>query len=155
VQSKSYDAATGTDKNTPSAFECDLYLEEPLVVDTTGLTAATEYPYPSADGIVVGAHDSFVFEYSAAAGGGGTIEIWWEATLGSSSWTQRNVITVSGSELTTGAKHLASPLSSATTLAGITQFDNLNVTRVRMIVKPVTANSGAVKISIRRKVRGS
>jgi len=156
-ETRGYDSATDAVKVTPTYLESDLALPEPLVVDGTGLTAGTEYFYPSSDGALMAGYDSVAFEYSLTAANNGTITTWWEATLGSSTWTQRNVITLSGGELVLGTQHVSSSLASSTngTISGITCFDNLNVERVRQVVKPVTGNSGAVKVSLRRKVRGS
>lgn len=154
VQTTGYDSLTDTQKVTPSVFETDLALPEALIVDTTGLTAGTEYLYPSADGVEM-SQDSIVWEYSVVAANNGYCEIWWESTIGSNAWTQRNVITMSGYEYNIGAKHPGGKINTIVngTLTGQTSFENFNGTRIRMVVKPITGNSGAVKVSIRRKVR--
>jgi hypothetical protein len=99
--------------------------------------------------------DSIIWEYNVTAANNGYCEIWWESSVGSNAWTQRNVITMSGYEYTIGAKHPGGKINTIVNgnLFGETSFENFNGTRIRMIVKPITGNSGAVKVSIRRKVR--
>lgn len=157
VQPRGYDVPTDSQKTNPLTFECDLALGEVLIVDTTALVAGTEYFYPSADGVEMLPYDSILFEYSVTAANNGYCEIWWESTVGTSSWTQRNVVTTSGYEYNIGARHPSGKINTIIngTLTGQTSFDNVNVSRIRLVVKPITGNSGAVKLNLRRKVRGS
>lgn len=154
-QSASYDSATQTTKVSDSYKECDLPLCEPAILNTTALAHTTPITYyPSSDGAVMDGWDSISFQYSLAAGGGGTIETWWEVA-NADVWTLATDCTLAASNVATGDRPTATPLSSATTLTGFVQFDNLNAKRIRQCVLPKTANSGAVLINMRRKVRGS
>ena len=156
VQSAAYDSATCTDKNSPSVMECDLVTEEPLVVNLTSQIAGTVYA-PSETGAVMLPSDSISYEYKLIAGSGGTITVTWEATNGSDAWAQANNITLSGSSGVLGTKHLANTVvaGSAETIADLVQFDNLNAARIRMKIVVATQTSGALTVSMRRKVRGS
>jgi hypothetical protein len=102
-------------------------------------------------------YDSIAFQYKLIAGSGGTITVTWETTLGDSTWAQADNITLSGSSLILGTKHLANTVvaGSAATIADTVQFDNLNAARVRMKIVVATQTSGALTVSMRRKVRGS
>lgn len=154
-QSASYDSATQTEKVSDSYKECDLPLCEPAILNSTGLAHTTPITYyPSSDGAIMDGWDSISFQYSLAAGGGGTIETWWEIA-NADVWTLATDCTLAASNNNTGDRPAATPLSSGTTLAGFMQFDNLNAKRIRQCVLPKTANSGAVVINMRRKVRGS
>lgn len=155
VRPRGYESVTDTIKNTPTIFEADLALSEALIIDTTGLTAGSEVYYPSADGVEVLPYDSLLFEYSLTGANNGYVEAWWEATIGTSAWTQRNVVTMSGSDVLLGGRHPSAKINTIVngTVAGCTSFENCNFTRYRMVVKPITGNSGAVKLSLRRKVR--
>lgn len=159
VQPRGYDSITDSQKTTPLSFECDISLSEALVIDTTGLTAGTEYFYPSADGVEMQGFDSIAFEYKLQAGAGATdtIQTWFEATIGTNAWTNRNNISLSGTDLCGGGRIPVTTIISgpAATIQSIIQFDNLNITRIRQVVKPITGNSRTIQISIRRKVRGS
>ena len=154
---RGYDSPSNTVGVSQAYVESDLYLEEPLVVSTTALTANTEYYYPSSDGILMGSHDSVSWEYYCQAGAAGTdtVQIWWEATHGSNAWTQRNIITKTGYEQTSGSYLALTPLVSTIsgTIQGLVNFSNPNVTRMRAVVKPIASNSRTVTISMRRKVR--
>ena len=157
IETRGYDGSSDSIKTTPTMLECDLPLEEALVTDTAGLTVATGVAYyPSSDGILITPYDSVAAEYSLTPASDGYMTLLFQATLGSSSWTQANNITKSGFEYTTGAVHANTIVTGSvnTPLTGITNFSNLNVTRLRLAVQAHTNTSGALKISLRRKIRG-
>ena len=158
IETRSYDGSSDTLKVTPSYVSEDLYLEELLCVDTTGLTiVGGEVFYPSADGVLLGSYRNIAFEYSLIAANDGYIQAYWESTLGTSSWTQRNIVTLDSVNAVTGVKSATTPIVSTQngTISGLIYFTNINTTRIRMAVKPLigltgTGTSGAVKLSIRR-----
>ena len=153
-----YDLATNSNYVTPTYLENDVYLEEPLAVNTTGLTVVSgENYYPSADGVLIGSYRNISFEYSLTAANDGYVQLWVEATHGSASWTQRNVVTLAASSMTIGTTVIATPIVSGqnATIKDILHFDNANVTRMRLVVKAIagltgTGTSGDIKISFRR-----
>jgi hypothetical protein len=151
-----YDSVADALRNIPGLFESDFALTEPGVMNTTGLAFGTPAYAPSQDGKILLPHDSISFQYSLAAGGGGTIKTWWEVA-NADVWTLASDITLSAFDLKTKSTPLASPITSAVggTLTGFVQFDNINATRIRQVVQPETANSGAAVINTRVKVRGS
>ena len=159
VQNRGYDSINDSIRVTNVYTESDLYLEEASVVDTTALAAGTEVYIPNSDGILVQNYDTIGWEYSLTANSGADsyVQCWFEATMLSRTWTQRNIITLSGIDLTTGVKIAATPIVTANrgTVASIVNFYHPNATRMRMVVKPITAVSGAVRVSIRRKIRGT
>jgi len=153
----SYDHLTDSTKVTPLYVAQDLNNPETLLIDTTGLIAGTEYYWASADGILMAPYTSITWEFTLKAGTNATdtIQYWWESTIGSNSWTQRNIITPSGMDPTSGAKlgALVFFTSPAGTTNGIVTFTNesTNIVRMRMVVKPITGNSRTVRLNVQRR----
>jgi hypothetical protein len=156
IETRGYDSATDSIKNSPIMLECDLPLEEALVVDLASITVASGVNYfPSSDGVLMTPYDTISVEHSLTPAVDGYVTLAFQATLGSALWSQVNNITRSGIEYTTGVAHPTATITSAmnTPLTGITHFDNLNVTRFRVAVQALTSTTGALKVSIRRKIR--
>jgi hypothetical protein len=157
VQSKSYDAATGTDKTSPSYQQCDLYLNEPLAVNEA-TKANGDYYGPSDAGLIVGEHGEISVSFSVTGANNGTVTITVEAT-NQESWASPIDITKSVWESKAGALISAGSIATAAngTQTGILCLGNgSSPCNYRMIrVKYVVADgaSGAISMSFRRKVR--
>ena len=155
---RGYDSPTDTVKNSPSTFECDLSLPEPLVVNEASLAVATAtFYYPSADGITVAPHNNISWDYTATGAGGGTVAVSFEAT-NNPAWSSPRDVSKSGWGCVAGAAVAGTVTSAANgTITEIVNFSNkgnscVNFARLRMKVVVATANSGAFALSINRSV---
>jgi hypothetical protein len=158
VETRGYDSSSDSVKTSPTVLECDLALPEALVVDTTAVANGTYY-YPSADGVLMGIYGSICWEYDVTGANGGTVTISMQATNGSSSWTSPKDVTLSAWESSLGTASSATIATAANgTKSGAFHYDlsaehSCNWERMRMKVVVADGASGAIKLSLRRRVR--
>lgn len=156
-QGANYDAATQTDKVSDAYKACDLYLNEPLVVNEAS-KANGDYYGPSDAGLIVGEHGEVSVSFSVTGANGGTVTITVEAT-NQETWASPIDITKSVWESKAGALITAGSIATAAngTQTGILCLGsgsspcNYRMIRVKYVV--AGGASGAISMSFRRKVR--